>query len=436
MSRLNLWALLACLLAVNATAAPQLRVQARVQPATDAVVGGLLELQLDILTDTWFTSAPILPELQLDDAVVLPPAGQAEHLNERVDGQSLNGLRYRYRIAPQVAGGFDIPALTVRVTPGQADHELTAQSAPVHFNAQPIPGMPSTTAPLVASAVRLSQRTVTSETPLRVGDSITRELTLQADGTLAMTLPAPPMNDQAGLSRYLKAPQVTTIDDGRGGFLGGQRIDNVTYRIDRPGSYTLPAVQVTWWDNTARQLRTTQAPPVTFDAVASNATAPVFSISEDLKHLRQSQRLHIPAPWLAGLAMLLAISVTAYGGRGLARRAYLSWQARQAARRRAWEQSAEYAWRRVSPQLNARPPQLSALYLWLRRSRLGLSLTTAAPALLPALRGFYGREPSGDAALAQLQHGVSVLRKLKRQQVPARFPALRPLNPPHEKDVP
>src|SRR5690349_17361641 len=106
-------------------AEPELRVQANLQPAGQVMVGSLVELQLDVLTDTWFTSAPTLPDLKLSGALVMPPDGHAEHLNQTLDGKSFSGMRYRYLITPNAAQAFDIPALTVRATPGQASSELS-----------------------------------------------------------------------------------------------------------------------------------------------------------------------------------------------------------------------------------------------------------------------------------------------------------------------
>lgn len=237
-------ALLVWLLSATAFAdEPLLRVQARVQPVDSIMVGGLVELQLDVLTDTWFTDAPTLPDLTLNGALVMPPNGHAQHLNQTLDGKSFNGMRYSYLITPSLAQGFDIPALTVRATPAQASAPLSAQSQPLHFTAAQPPGFQAGEAVLVASGLRFSQQTFSSATPLKVGDSLTRQLTLQADGALAMSLPTPSMAEVSGLSRYPKAPQVSTLDDGRGHFNGGQRIDTVTYRIDTQGRYSLPAIK-------------------------------------------------------------------------------------------------------------------------------------------------------------------------------------------------
>ncbi len=274
------------------------------------MVGSLVKLQLDVFTDSWFTSAPTLPDLKLPGALVMPPDGHAEHINQTFDGQSFSGMRYSYLITPNLAQGFDIPALTVQATPGQASHELSAQSLPLHFNAAQPPGFQPGESVLVAQGLRFTQKTIHSATPLKVGDSITRELTLQADGALAMSLPTPTLDNIKGLSLYPKAPQIRNLDDGRGNFNGGQRIDSVTYRIDTEGHYSLPSVELKWWDASSQQTRTATVPAVTFDAAANSAYKPVFSITEDLKKTRPAQS---PAPFRA---LVRAIG-TGVGGGGV-----------------------------------------------------------------------------------------------------------------------
>jgi len=426
--------LISCLFTIQAfAAAPQLKVQAHLQPAEGVMVGGLVELQLDVLTDTWFTSAATLPDLQLDGALVMPPNGQAQHLNQTIDGQSFNGLRYSYLITPNVARSFAIPALTVRATPGQASAEISAQSQPVQFSATQPPGFAVGETPLVATALRFTQAVRPSATPLKVGDSITRQLTLQTEGALAMALPIPPLVDIKGLSRYVSTPQVSAMDDGRGNILGGQRIDSVSYRIDQAGANTLPAVELKWWDATAKQLRTAQVPAVTFEAAANSADKPVFSISDDLRQLGREQ-LRFSTRWLLWLTVLVVVLGAVYLLRPAFTRARQRWQTRRHARQMAWLQSAEFARQQIDAQLQARPAQLTALYLWLRRSRLGLRLVDAAPRLQGLLRRLYGRQPAVDQTLVQLRQSLSTLHSQVTQHPAKPASALRPLNPVHEKD--
>ncbi|MGE8188280.1 hypothetical protein [Pseudomonas sp. NPDC086278] len=429
--------LLLCLISINALAAePDLRVQTRLQPANSVMVGGMLELQLDVLTDSWFTDAPTLPDLKLPGALVLPPDGHAEHINQTLDGKSFNGMRYSYRITPNLAQGFDIPPLTVHATPGQANAPLSAQSQPLHFTAAQPPGFKPGEPVLVAQGLRFTQKIIPSATPLKVGDSLTRQLTLQADNAMAMSLPAPALGDVDGLSRYPKSPQISNLDDGRGNFNGGQRIDTVTYRIDKEGSHSLPAIELTWWDAGSQQTRTAQVPAVTFEAAANSTYKPVFSITEDLKKLGQQSRVHLGGHWLVLSALLLVVVLLGWFARPFVQRAYVAAQTRRRARHAAWLESADYAWRQIPGQIDGKPAQLSALYLWLRRSRMGLKLSDLGPRLQTLLRACYGRTPTEDQALRQLKHSLATLHSQAKHRNAMRPSALRPLNPVHEKDFP
>jgi hypothetical protein len=289
---------------------------------------------------------------------------------------------------------------------------------------------------LVAQGLRLTQKVIHSATPLKVGDSITRQLTLQADNAMAMSLPAPALGDISGLSRYPKNPQISNLDDGRGNFNGGQRIDTVTYRIDTEGRYNLPAIDLTWWDASSQQTRTAQVPAVSFEAAANSAYKPVFSITDDLKKLGQQSRVHLSGHWLAILALLLVAILAGWFARPFVYRACLAAKARRQARHAAWLESADYAWRQIPRQIDGKPAQLSALYLWLRRSHLGLKLSTLSPRLQDLLRACYGPAPTEDQALRQLKDSLSTLHSQARQQQALPTSALRPLNPVHQKDFP
>ncbi|WCM54308.1 hypothetical protein OH720_15275 [Pseudomonas sp. WJP1] len=433
----KLGALLLCITSTTTLAAePELRVQASLQPADTAMVGSLIELRLDVLTDTWFTSAPTLPDLKLPGALVLPSDGHAEHLNQTLDGKSFNGMRYSYLITPNVAQAFDIAPLTVRATPGQATLELSAQSQALHFTATQPPGFKPGEPVLVAQGLRFTQDIIKPATALQVGDSLTRQLTLQADGALGMSLPTPALGDISGLSRYPKNPQINNLDDGRGNFTGGQRIDSVTYRIDTQGQHSLPAIELKWWDTGSQQTRTAQVPAVSFDAVANSAYKPVFSITEDLKKLGQQNRLHLSGFAFGLLALLLGVALLVWLARPFIHRAHLAWQARRSARHAAWLESSEYAWRQIPPQLEGQPAQLSALYLWTRRRRKGLKLTAFGPRLQAFLRACYGRQPTKDQALLQLKQSLTTLHSQSEHNEESVASALRPLNPVHEKDFP
>ncbi|WP_294737821.1 hypothetical protein [uncultured Pseudomonas sp.] len=285
---------------------PQLRVQAQLVPGNDVVVGEQVLLQVDVLTDTWFTAAANLPPLQLPGARVQAPDGEAEHLNQVIEGKTFYGMRYRYRITPAVARTFEIPALTVQAQPGQATAPLSAQTAPLSFQATQPPGFDPGETVLVADGLRLTQ--TLTPTPLKVGDTLTRTLTLQADNTPGLSLPPPGQAEVKGLRRYPQSPIISNLDDGRGHISGGQRIDRQVYRVEQAGHYQLPAISVKWWDSRNHRLQVTQVPEVSVEAQAASAYTPAFSIAEDLKQLGQHSRWQLSRHGLAwGTALVVSV---------------------------------------------------------------------------------------------------------------------------------
>lgn len=291
-------------------AEPQLRVQAQLVPANNVVVGEQVQLQVDVLTDSWFTAAASLPPLQLTGARVQAPDGESEHVNQVIEGKTFYGMRYRYRITPAVAQAFNIPALTVQAQPGQASASLSAQTAALSFQATQPPGFEPGETVLVADGLRLTQALTT--TALKVGDTLTRTLTLQADNTPGLSLPPPDQANVKGLRRYPQSPVISNLDDGRGHISGGQRIDRQVYRVENAGHYQLPAISVKWWDSRNHRLQITRVPEITIEAQAASAYTPTFSITADLKQLGQHSRWQLSRHGLAWSAAFVSLVLVAY----------------------------------------------------------------------------------------------------------------------------
>ncbi|WP_166366940.1 BatD family protein [Pseudomonas akapageensis] len=416
---------------------PQVLVETSLQPAEGVVVGGTVRLQVDVLVDTWFLQAPQLPILELPGAVVTPPASDSLNLTVTRQGKTFFGLRFSYLIIPQQVQTYSIPALTIAVNPGQASAPMKVQSTAQAFSARQPSGFAAGQAVLVAQAVRLSQQVRYSSTASKVGDTVTREVTLQADGAQSMLLPKTVLGDVDGLKRYAQTPRISPLSDGRGGSSGGQRIDSASYRIEHAGHFNLPALQVRWWDSTANEARTANLPAISFEASANVDYRPPFSITADLQALGQRTRVHLARHWLMLAGGLIALGLLAWLGRPLYQRLRSAWQRRRAQRQARWLASAEYAWQQVPGQLDARPAELTALYLWARRKQQALGLlelplpAPLAKRLLGFLNARYGREAVQEPALQQCKQSLPELRQGIDQVQPQRPQAhgLRPLNP-------
>lgn len=425
--------------ALSAMADPQVLVEAQLVPEGKALVGSTVHLQVDVLTDTWFTDAPQLPALELPGAQVTPPSSEALHLNLQRDGTTFFGLRFNYLITPSQAQQFHIPALTIKANPGQGNGPVSVQSAPLDFVASQPEGIAPGQQVLMAKNLQFTQQIEPSHTPLRVGDSIVRRLTIEADGAQAMSIPAPQFVEVEGLQLYVKTPQVGPLDDGRGSVSGGRRIDEASYVVDKPGKIQLPAIELRWWDTTANQMRTATVAAQSLEASAAPAYEAPFSIAEDLRALGQHARVHIAQHWLLLAVVVILGGLCIYWGLPLWRRGLAAWHAWRSRRLSAYRRSAAFAWSQVPQQLRARPAQLGALYLWSRRGwgvdtlgALGTKLSGATTQRLQAfLKSCYGPTANPTDAVSALQHALPELKRSAQRQQGCAAPrhGLLPINP-------
>ncbi|RXN93433.1 hypothetical protein C7R54_01075 [Achromobacter aloeverae] len=392
--------------------APPLRVA--VHAPSEAQANATIALRVDVLTPTWFTQPPRLPALDLPGVMVTAPSGEGELIREDKDGVSYVGVRYTYLLIAAQPGTLQLPALTVSAKVGPGGNEVSASSAPLAIEvggglagaqggaaaarggAGASQGAVSrATGGAAATRMSITQDYVLAPDPLVTGGRITRTITQRAQGVQAMLLQPAPLDEIPHFNRYPLEPQVTTLTDGRGGFVGGQRIDRVEYVAMDAGTFDLPSVTLQW-RNTADGALETQTMPgrrVTV-AVAPRADVP-FSLADDLSRLRQSARWVVP-PWavtaVAILApLLLLLWVTWPWWRRGAR------AVREAARRgRArWRSSEPYYWRAWQRESRGEPTALTACYRWLRKCT-GMPAMRMAVAPLGA-----GEQAAAGAALRQ-----------------------------------
>ena len=440
------WLLLLWLFGFTAIAAaqPQVRVETRLTPEAPYRVGSTLRLEVDLLTNTWFTQAPQAADLQMPGVLITPPNGQADKLTVSRDGENYFGLRLTYLLSPLEAQRVNIPALSFSLQVGQASAPYQVNSQPLSFNAEPATGQDHASAPrgitLVAKAVRFSQSIERSATPLKVGDSLTRRLWVEAEGAQGMLIPPAEFATIDGLKSYPLPAEVKPLSDGRGAISGGQRRDALSYIIEQPGSYRLPALQLQWWDATSATLRTSQVPAVEFEAIANTAYHLPFDFSADLQNLSRGQPLKLSTSKLLLGAGALGLLIGLYLARARLRQQYQHWLAWRRARHSAWLASEGYAWNQLQRALKTSAVPLQPLYRWLRRS-LGSPQLSALSEHLPApqaqalRQALAARYAAADKAapLIDLRSSLRAVRRALRRarKRHAADELLRPLNPQH-----
>jgi len=109
---------------------------------------------------------------------------------------------------------------------------------------------------------------------VHVGDPVTLELQLRADGLTAAQLPnlAADLDLPDGIKAY--PDQAKLENSQRGDTVQGSRLQSVALIATRAGDYVVPALHVTWWDTKANQARAVELPARTLTILPAVGGAP------------------------------------------------------------------------------------------------------------------------------------------------------------------
>ncbi len=237
--------------------------------SSDIAVHEQVILNIEVMTDTWFTKGTKVHRVEVDNAVVLPISSFAVNSTVRIDGKVYSSQLWEIVLYPLQSGEYQIPpvALEIGVKLGSNSVEGVVMTKALSFNAhKPSANMTSDQKWLTGTEARLKEKwTLVSqnessqglEEQLSVGDAITREITLSAHDTISALLPETTTLPDTLTSQFLVYPESTQYrDDEQRGVRQAQRIEKVTYIVNKAGRVTLPAVRVFWWDSTSQQQKT------------------------------------------------------------------------------------------------------------------------------------------------------------------------------------
>ena len=225
-----------------------------------------------------------------DDSSLTPlqiPDARVEQLGEsRTYEKVINRIRHgvietRYALYPQHSGSVMIPAQTFSATlvesrpaqentlqgtkPGKMIH---VSSAALPLTIKPKPDLYPADAPwLPARSLTLSEGWNPTPDHVQVGDSLTRSLTVQAEGLSSAQLPALPSTEVNGLRRYPDQPVMANQTSDRG--LTGSREDREALVPTRAGALELPPVDVVWWNTHEDHLERTSLPARTLQVAVN-----------------------------------------------------------------------------------------------------------------------------------------------------------------------
>jgi len=272
-----------------------------------------------VLTLRVYHSVPLY-----DDSTFAPPDlpdARVQLLGgRRTYEKVINGVRHgvletRYALYPQRSGTLTIPALLFTATPVEnsdggsprAGATLRVRSAQITLRVLAKPALyPADATWLPARSLSLQESWNPAPEDARVGDSLTRTLTVKAEGLSSAQLPPLPSTELTGLRRYPDQPQLSDQPSERG--LLGSRQEREALVPVRAGVQELPSVEVVWWNTREDHLERTSLPARTL-----NVTERVQAPSTPASPTVAPPAPQVLWPWQLATAVLLCTSVLGLG---------------------------------------------------------------------------------------------------------------------------
>ncbi len=220
-----------------------------------------------LLTQRLFTSVSLtdysLTPLSVDNAGVEQVA--ENQFQKRINGRDYLVIEVRYAIFPQKTGvltipsqrfgAFEVPTRRQFGVFNQRGNQVVrvTEEKTIEILKQPIQF--STAQWLPSSKVELTETWNGDLGKLRVGEPITRTITMTAEGQTGAQINPLDLPSISTIKIYPDQAQIETrkTDDG----VLGVRIESMAIVPKLAGEVTLPSVNVNWWNTDTRQIETT-----------------------------------------------------------------------------------------------------------------------------------------------------------------------------------
>ncbi|WP_428426424.1 BatD family protein [Pararhizobium sp.] len=214
------------------------------------VPGQQVQVTVDVFVSDFFTAPPQFPLFDLPNAIVTLSDERAQNMVETVDGVQYAGIRRTYAVVPEAAGTFTLPPAVITLGYSQDGKPISGQAIlqQVSFTVAGTPDGAASTLIFAARDLTITQSFDRDPAALTVGDAVVRTITLFAEDTQAMMIPAIPIVTAKGLKQYSKSPRIADGVAAEDRTTGSTRTETITYVAEAAGAFEIPAVSYPWFD--------------------------------------------------------------------------------------------------------------------------------------------------------------------------------------------
>jgi hypothetical protein len=252
--------------------------------------GQQVTINLDLKTNGYSFSNTHFNLPEVSGAFLVQTDTTTVKLNEKINGQTWQVLRYPLALYPQTSGQVKVPPIDVRFTTsegyGKENKSFEFQTKPLLIPVSLPPGVSEGALLVTTDSFQLDHTWQPQSDTAREGDAFTLTVSRRAKDISAMLLPPLPVFETGGLAAYPQAPEVN--DKTERGELTGERTDRIIWVLEKAGSYQIPGIRFQWWDPSSQELKQQVVPGLALDVLASTtkASAAVSSESESGRKLK------------------------------------------------------------------------------------------------------------------------------------------------------
>ncbi len=225
-----------------------------------------------------FTNAT-LDELEIENTVV-EKMGNDSNYTKTIGNNRYNIIERRYAIYPQQSGPLVIPALrfagnaevsqsfSLFSRPGR---QIISRTKPLSLNILPIPENYSGKNWLPAESLEIESEILDNSQEIVVGEAFTRHIIIRAKGLLSSQLPKSSIISSQFFKTYPDKEKLNNqLVNGK---VMGIRRDTIAIIPLKAGQFTLPEINISWWNTMTKQQETAHLAARTLVAKANTEQA-------------------------------------------------------------------------------------------------------------------------------------------------------------------
>lgn len=244
-------------------AAGLLEITWQVTPERVVVPGERIRIDITVATRRWFTGGTRIHLPPVPDMILKQNQQFATNASERRSDGGWTLQRWTIDASTVTAGNYLIPPIRLDVNvAGDAGRALkgSLKTDPIALYSAVPPTLQNLDHWVAAPELTL-QESLSDLTGLTVGSAVRRTITLTATDVMAMQLPAQTLSEQPGLQGYSEPPVLRNRSNR--GSMRAERRDSRVWIVTEPGTHTLPAATVNWWNTHSQTLEVVSLAPVT-----------------------------------------------------------------------------------------------------------------------------------------------------------------------------